>query len=229
MKIGTDGVLLGAWASLEHDPQSILDVGTGTGVIALMLAQRSSADLIDALEIDEDAYEQAVENFENSDWGDRLFCYHAAFEEFVEEMQEEEEYDLIISNPPYYPPLPAASPPEGENPISEPRKIARFNDALPFDQLLEGVSRLLSKNGRFCVIFPRQEEKSFLELARHFNLFPQRITRVKGSPQTQEKRSLVALGFQEKNFEPQSLIIETARHEYTPEYIELVKGFYLKM
>ncbi len=102
MKIGTDGVLLGAWASLAHQPDSILDIGTGTGVIALMLAQRSPAMLIDALEIDEDAYEQAVENFEQSDWGDRLFCYHAAFDEFVEEMQDEENYELIISNPPFY-------------------------------------------------------------------------------------------------------------------------------
>ncbi|PAM93956.1 tRNA (adenine-N(6)-)-methyltransferase, partial [Flavobacterium sp. IR1] len=102
MKIGTDGVLLGAWASLENDPQTILDVGTGTGVIALMLAQRSGAELIDALEIDENAYEQSVENFENSDWGDRLFSYHAEFDEFVEEMQDEEKYELIISNPPFY-------------------------------------------------------------------------------------------------------------------------------
>ena len=102
MKVGTDGVLLGAWTSLAHDPASILDIGTGTGVIALMLAQRSSAELIDALEIDEDAYEQAVENFENSDWGDRLFCYHAVFDEFVEEMQDEEKYELIVSNPPFY-------------------------------------------------------------------------------------------------------------------------------
>ena len=100
MKIGTDGVLLGAWADLlERD--SILDVGTGTGVIALMMAQRSSAQTIDALEIDENAYKQAVENFERSDWGDRLFCYHAEFGEFVEEMQDEEMDNKTALSPPY--------------------------------------------------------------------------------------------------------------------------------
>jgi len=102
MKIGTDGVLLGAWASIDHSPGSILDIGAGTGIISLMLAQRSEAFQIDAIEIEENAYEQTVDNFEASDWGDRLFCYHAGFDEFVEEMQDEEQYDLIISNPPFY-------------------------------------------------------------------------------------------------------------------------------
>ena len=92
MKIGTDGVLLGAWTPIANNPISILDIGTGTGIIALMLAQRSSAEQIDALEIDEDAYEQASDNFENSPWNDRLFCFHAGLDEFVEEP--EDEYDL---------------------------------------------------------------------------------------------------------------------------------------
>ena len=99
MKIGTDGVLLGSWVTVDDNIQSILDIGTGTGVIALMLAQRSQAGIVDALEIDTDAYEQAVENFENSIWADRLFCYHASFQEFFAEI--EEQYDLIVSNPPY--------------------------------------------------------------------------------------------------------------------------------
>ena len=88
MKIGTDGVLLGAWSPIDHDPVSILDIGTGTGIIALMLAQRSHAQQIDALEIDENAYEQASTNFENSPWSDRLFCYHASLLEFVEEVED---------------------------------------------------------------------------------------------------------------------------------------------
>src|SRR5690625_3097195 len=111
MKIGTDGVLLGAWTSLNPHPDSILDIGTGTGVIALMLAQRSDAELIDALEIDPDAHLQAVENFENSPWGNRLFCYHASLQEFLEEAESIIEdgtepplqYDLITCNPPFYP------------------------------------------------------------------------------------------------------------------------------
>ena len=83
MKIGTDGVLLGAWASIDNQPFSILDIGTGTGVVALMIAQRSSAEVIDTLEIDDAAYEQSTENFENSLWSDRLFCYHASLQEFA--------------------------------------------------------------------------------------------------------------------------------------------------
>ena len=221
MKIGTDGVLLGAWTSLSHDPASILDIGTGTGVIALMLAQRSQAELIDALEIDEDAYEQAVENFENSDWGDRLFCYHAAFDEFVEEMQDEEKYDLIVSNPPFY----SADYSSGD----AKRDQARFAEALPFEELLEGVSLLLSKSGKFNVIIPASEEANFLGLAEKFHLFPQRITRVKGTPESEEKRSLLELSFLEGKSEIDGLVIETARHQYTPEYVELVKDFYLKM
>ena len=221
MKVGTDGVLLGAWASLEHRPFSILDIGTGTGVIALMLAQRSTAELIDALEIDEDAYEQAVENFENSDWGDRLFCYHAAFDEFVEEMQDEEKYDLIISNPPFY----SASYSSGD----AQRDQARFAEALPFDELLEGVSLLLSKNGKFNAIIPASEEEQFLKIGKIFGLHPQRITRVKGTPEAAVKRSLVEMSFSITPPVVAELIIETARHEYTPEYTELVKDFYLKM
>ena len=100
MKIGTDAVLLGAWASLEANPFAILDIGAGTGVLGLMLAQRSHAEVIDAIEIDDDAYEQCVDNFELSPWADRLFCYHASLEEFAEEI--DDEYDLIICNPPFY-------------------------------------------------------------------------------------------------------------------------------
>ena len=221
MKIGTDGVLLGAWTSIEHDPVSILDIGTGTGVIALILAQRTSAELIDALEIDEDAYEQAVENFENSDWGDRLFCYHAAFDEFVEEMQKEEKYDLIVSNPPFY----SADYSSGD----VKRDRARFAQALPFEELLEGVSLLLSKKGKFNVIIPHSEEEKFLDMAADFKLFTQRISRVKGTPDSDIKRSLLELSFLDTSPEEDELIIEIARHQYTPQYIELVKDFYLKM
>ena len=221
MKIGTDGVLLGAWASLEHHPFSILDIGTGTGIIALMMAQRSSAELIDALEIDEDAYEQAVDNFENSDWGDRLFCYHAAFDEFVEEMQEEEKYDLIISNPPFYS--------DEYTSGNAQRDQARFAEALPFEELIQGASLLLSEEGRFNVIIPKKEEAEFLKIAEQHHLFPQRITRVKGDVNSEVKRSLLEFGFEKKEFEPTELTIENSRHNYTEEYIELVKDFYLKM
>ena len=221
MKIGTDGVLLGAWASIDHNPSSILDIGTGTGVIALMLAQRSDAELIDALEIDEDAHEQAVENFENSDWGDRLFCYHASFDEFAEEMQDEQHYDLIVSNPPFYS--------DDFSSGDAKRDQARFSQALPFEELLEGAAALLSKKGKFNVVIPKAEEKKFLQLGQLSRLFPHRITYVKGNPDSPVKRVLLEMVFSEVEVKPEELVIENSRHDYTPEYIELVKDFYLKM
>lgn len=220
MKIGTDGVLLGAWTPIENNPFSILDIGTGTGIIALMLAQRSSAEQIDALEIDEDAYEQATDNFENSPWNDRLFCFHAGLDEFVEEP--EDQYDLIVSNPPFYS--------EDYKTNNEQRDMARFQEAMPFEDLIEAAALLLSENGIFSVIIPFKEESTFLALAAVQELFPIKITRVKGTPTSETKRSLLAFSHNGiSNFPIDELIIETARHIYTPEYIALTKDFYLKM
>ncbi len=220
MKIGTDGVLLGAWCPVDNNPFSILDIGAGTGILSLMLAQRSSAEQIDSIEIDEEAFEQCVENFESSPWSDRLFCFHAGLDEFVEEP--EDEYDLIISNPPFY-----SEDYKSEN---EQRDLARFQDALPFEDLIEAAALLLSENGILSVIIPFKEEEKFVALAKNFDLFPLKITHVKGTPTTEIKRSLLAFSFTEKtNFPIDELIIETARHQYTEDYIALTKDFYLKM
>lgn len=221
MKIGTDGVLLGAWSSLDHNPDSILDIGTGTGLISLMLAQRSDAQLIDALEIEENAYEQSVENFEKSDWGDRLFCYHAAFDEFVEEMQDEEKYDLIISNPPFFS--------EDYKTGNENRDQARFAEALPLTELIEGASLLLSKTGRLDMIIPFSEESNALNIGKNHGLFPCKITRVKGTETSSIKRSLISFGFDNIQTQIDGLTLEVSRHNYTEEFKALVKDFYLKL
>ena len=220
MKIGTDGVLLGAWAPVEQNPFSVLDIGTGTGIIALMLAQRSNATQIDALEIEENAYEQATDNFENSPWNDRLFCFHAGLDEFMEEP--EDEYDLIVSNPPFYA--------EDYKTKDEQRDLARFQDALPFEDLVEAADLLLSENGILAVIIPYIEEERFLKLANEFELYPTKITRVKGTPSSEIKRSLLALSRNKIDVPTiDELVIEIGRHEFTPEYIRLTKDFYLKM
>ncbi|RZK12089.1 MAG: methyltransferase domain-containing protein [Flavobacterium sp.] len=220
MKIGTDGVLLGAWSPIPENAFSVLDIGAGTGIISLMIAQRTFAEQIDALEIDEEAYEQAVENFENSPWSDRLFCFHAGLDEFVEEP--EDEYDLIISNPPFYT--------DDYKSDNEQRDLARFADALPFEELIEAAALLLSENGIFSVVIPYKEEEKFVSLAREVDLFPIKITHVKGTPSTEIKRSLLAFSRNEiENFPIDELIIETSRHIYTEEYIALTKDFYLKM
>ncbi|GAA4275547.1 methyltransferase [Aquimarina mytili] len=219
MKIGTDGVLLGAWTPISDTTNSILDIGTGTGVIALMAAQRSGAEIIDALEIDTEAYEQAVDNFEASPWGDRLFCYHASFQEFFEEI--EDPYDLLISNPPFYA--------EDYKTSDEQRDMARFQDALPFEHLFIGASRLLSNQGKLAMIIPFKEEERSIEIAEQLQLYPQKITRVKGNTTSEIKRSLLLFGFNQIECEIDELVIENSRHVYTKEYMDLTKDFYIKM
>ncbi len=220
MKIGTDGVLLGAWSPIENNPKSILDIGTGTGIIALMLAQRTNAQQIDAIEIDENAYEQATENFENSPWSDSLFCFHAGLDELIDDP--EDEYDLIISNPPFYS--------EDYKTNDQSRDLARFQDALPFEDLVEAADLLLSENGIFAVIIPYKEEENFIDLCAESELFPIKISRVKGSHTTPIVRSLLAFKrFELSTLNTNELVIEINRHEYTNDYIELTKDFYLKM
>jgi tRNA1Val (adenine37-N6)-methyltransferase len=226
MKIGTDGVLLGAWTPIDNNPANILDIGTGTGVIALMLAQRTVSnsftkiEQIDAFDIDENAYEQATENFENSPWNDKLFCFHAGLDEFIAEP--DEEYDLIVSNPPFYS--------EGYKSDNSERNLARFQDAMPFEQLVEAADLLLSENGIFAIIIPIKDEEKFVSLAKDFELYPFKITRVRGMQSSPVKRSLLALSRKvPENLEVDELTIEISRQIYTPEYIALTKDFYLKL
>ncbi|WP_372474006.1 tRNA1(Val) (adenine(37)-N6)-methyltransferase [Capnocytophaga sp. ARDL2] len=221
MKVGTDGVLLGAWTPIDHDPYNILDIGAGTGLIALMLAQRSEAAQIDAIEVEEAAYEECVKNFEQSPWNDRLFCYHADLEEFTDEFFEEETYDLIVSNPPFF----------SENYFSDDatRNLARFEESLPHYTLLTCAEALLSESGVLALIIPYKEEEKWITYAQEIDLFPFKITRVKGTEQSEIKRSLLA--FSRENIDPiiEELIIEESRHQYTELYKNLTKEFYVKM
>ena len=219
MKIGTDAVLLGAWCPIDNYPKSVLDIGSGTGILSLMLAQRTAANQIDAIEIEENAFEQCTFNFENSVWNDRLFCFHAGLDEFVAEP--EDEYDLIISNPPFY----------TENFKSDDtnRDLARFEDALPFAELIEAADLLLSKKGVFAVIIPFSEAENFVALCESIDLYLIKMTHVKGTPKSKFKRTLMAFARLDADFEQTELTIETARHIYTPEYIALTQDFYLKM
>lgn len=218
MKVGTDGVLLGAWANVDHRPNTILDIGAGTGLISLMLAQRTDAVEIDGIEIDDEAYEECVGNFEESPWNDRLFCYHASLDDFMEDL-EDETYDLIVSNPPFY----SAGFSSGD----EKRDFARQNVSMPFSDLCEAASLLLSEEGVFCVVIPFSEEVHFCGLAAEHDLFPFHITRVKGTPETAIKRSLMAFRHEPQDLFDDELVIETERHVYTPDYITLTRDFFL--
>ena len=219
MKVGTDGVLLGAWVNIDPWVESVLDIGTGTGVIALQMAQRSEAELIDALEIETNAFEQAVENFENSDWSNRLFCYHGSLQEFREEI--DEKYDLIISNPPYFN--------DSFKALKEDRTIARHTDQLNFFELLSSSATLLSEKGNCAFIIPYKEEENFIQIARNNGLYPSRITRVRGHNKSALKRSLLQLSSKDISPEINELTIELERHVYTAPYVDIVKDFYLKL
>jgi len=220
MKVGTDGVLLGAWCSLESLPKTILDIGTGTGIISLMLAQRSSAITIDGLEVDPSAYMQTVDNFENSDWSDRLYCYNTSFQKFVDDTNKET-YDLIVSNPPFYT--------EDYITKNSSRNKARFTSSLTFKELIGGISKILSKSGFFSTIIPFKEESTFICLAEQHSLHLNKICRVQGNKNSEIKRSLMTFSFNKVKISETNLIIENSRHKYTKEYEELTNNFYLKM
>ena len=219
MKVGTDGVLLGAWTSVEHNPYNVLDIGAGTGILSLMLAQRSHAEQIEAIEIDDDAFEQCAENFENSPWNDRLFCFHASLFEYIEAV--DQKFDLIICNPPFYT--------EDYKTDNEARDLARFSDAMPLEHIIFAVINFLSDKGKFSVVIPYKEEKKYIEEASLIDLIPNRILRVRGNEKSEIKRSLIEFSYSDHPVEITELIIETERHQYTEDYIKLTKDFYLKM
>ncbi|MFD1062962.1 tRNA1(Val) (adenine(37)-N6)-methyltransferase [Winogradskyella litorisediminis] len=219
MKIGTDGVLLGAWTSIKHNPFAILDIGAGTGILSLIMAQRTDAEVIEAIEIDDNAYEQCANNFENSPWSDRLFCYHASLLEFANEV--DDQYDSIICNPPFYS--------EDYKTENTSRDLARFQDAMPFEHLVFAAKKFLSKDGVFSVVIPFKEEIYFEELAAKVGLFAVRKLHVRGHKDADIKRSLIEFSFTKTALKTSELIIENGRHNYTEDYINIVKDFYLNM
>ena len=215
MKVGTDAVLLGAWADLPPTG-SVLDVGTGTGIIAMMAAQRSMGN-VDAIEIDIDAYIQAVENCTNCKWNERINVHHKSLQEYSAES--DKKYDAIVSNPPYFSnSLQAAS---------ESRTVARHTCALKFEELLKGAVSLLKENGTFAVILPPKEAEEAVGIAKEHGLHLIRMTRVQTCPVKQPKRLLMQFGFRPTSFSEDTLVIENADHSPSVSYKELTRDFYL--
>jgi tRNA1Val (adenine37-N6)-methyltransferase len=216
MKVGTDGVLLGAWVKV-NEAKSILDIGTGTGLIALMLAQKSDA-IIDAIDIDKDAFEQAKKNVANSKWHSRIHIFHSSLQEFSNSSKDK--YDLIVSNPPFFSDAYKAG--------TEARNIARHTDeTLSFDDLISGVKKLLTSGGKFCVILPFKEGNDFIEKSQANDLPIQKLTRVKTKSDKQEKRLMIEFGFQKSNPVEDDIIIQEEDLTFTKEYIELTKDYYI--
>jgi tRNA1Val (adenine37-N6)-methyltransferase len=217
MKVGTDAVLLGAWVK-PNGAKRILDVGTGTGVIALMLAQRSPA-LIDAIDIDDTACEQAEENVKLSPWHERVRILHHSLQEYSEETTTR--YDLVVSNPPYFLDSSKASGLE--------RTTARHADLLPYQELVDSIIRILDKKGKFCVILPVKEASILREIAKQRGLHLSKLTRVRTrTDKDTEKRHMMQFEFSPSSFSEDSIAIEKdERHDYTEEYKELTREYYL--
>lgn len=216
MKVGTDAVLLGAWTNCG-DARKILDVGTGTGVLALMLAQKSKGQIW-AIDIDKCSCEEAQENASHCKWGSRLHVQNISMQEFSKENNND--FDVIISNPPYFT--------DAYKARELARNTARHTDELPFNQLIECVAKLLHEEGRFFSILPFSEAQQFKCIAQKNNLFLVKSTRVKTKPDKEPKRLLMMYARKPELLQEDELIIELdERHHYTKEYIELTKDYYL--
>lgn len=216
MKVGTDGVLLGAWTD-TGDAESILDIGTGTGLIALMLAQRTNAP-IDAIDTDESACLQAVGNVAASPFSGRIHVVRSSFADF----QPDVKYDLIVSNPPYFS-RSLKSP-------DDKRTKARHDDSLPLHDLIAGSKELLSENGRIALILPVEQDGKLTETAAQNRLYRIRQTNVAPVVDGTVKRILIELSsVPNPDYAPEYLAIEQERHKYTKEYEELTRDFYLNM
>jgi len=215
MKVGTDGVLLGAWVNIYDDEENILDIGVGTGVISLMLAQRCSFAEIHGVDIEDVA--QARENASKSPWNERITFERCKIQEY----QPTVEYDLIISNPPYF--VDSLLCPDAQ------RTTARHAQTLPFDELRDAVFRLLAEGGRFAVVLPIVEMERFITICDG-HLYPFRRTDVQPVVGGAVKRVLVEFSkLKVVDISKSSIAIETGkRHDYTAEYRALCSDFYLK-
>lgn len=216
MKVGTDGVLLGAWSDVERAGR-VLDIGTGTGLVALMIAQRSPARIV-ALEIDAEAATQACENVTGSPWKERIEVVRQDFRTYTPSIK----FDCIVCNPPFF-----------ENSLQCPaqqRTLARHTSELNYYELLEGVSKLLTDDGRFSIVIPTNVSTAVQELAETFGLYPYREMKVITAPGKQPKRTLLAFAFDPKaECRIEEMLVEVKRHQYSEEYIRLTKDYYLKM
>ena len=252
MKVGTDGVLLGCWSGYDaaaagsptiphrYHYARCLDIGTGSGLIALMLAQRFPDALIDAIDIDEAAVEQAAENFAASPWSDRLHAYCAKLQEWqshsvpsLEGRVREGFYSLIVSNPPYF-----------QNSLKNPdkgRQTARHTDTLTYSELLRHSVRLLTENGILALVLPAEAEQEICSLAAQHSLYLTRITRVYSKDSKPARRVLLCFsnsqfsdnrapsGLRTLNsqFSEDTLVLEDEKGGRSAAYREITKDFYL--
>lgn len=218
MKVGIDGVLLGAWANVAN-ARKVLDIGTGTGLIALMIAQRCNAS-IQAIDIEESAVVQARENTSRSPWVNRIKVHQMSLQEFTKSTTER--FDLIVSNPPYF--INSTKAPE------ESRNTARHTDTLTHEELVDQAILLLEPKGKLCIILPVTEGTECVAYGENKGLFCTNLVLVFPKPNVQAKRVLLEFSMEFAPKETDELIIESdIRHRYSPEFTALAKDFYLKL
>jgi len=218
MKVGTDGVLLGAWASVPGPGNRVLDVGTGTGLIALMIAQRTRDVWVDALEIDPSSASQANENIQNSPWKERMICIHSSFQDYSSKSKYQ--YDQIICNPPFF----SAS---SKTPSKE-KNLARHDDSLSLRDIFKGSVSLTKETTVISLILPLDKEVQALDLMLEHQMYCKRRTRVIPAPGKSTNRVLLECSFIPGKCHEDDITIETGkRHMYSDKYKNLTDGFYL--
>ncbi len=217
MKVGTDAALLGAWTDVRQATQ-ILDIGTGTGVIALMLAQRASESVtIDAVEIEDQAYADAQENIAASPWHDRIHLHHSAIQNFSPSTK----FDLIVSNPPYFQ--------KSYKPPTAQRITARHTQQLTFDEILNIAEKLLAPNGKLNLILPFTEGSQFIELAMHKGLYCTRKWIFRTRENKSVERFLLEFRWARKDLDEGEILLYSSGEEWSAGYKELMQAFYLKI
>ncbi|MBS0016641.1 MAG: methyltransferase [Arthrospira sp. SH-MAG29] len=216
MKVGTDGVILGTWTDIKS-VHNILDIGTGSGLIALILAQRSPAK-IDAVEIDKDAYIQAGENLANSPWRSRLKIHHNSIQKYADFC--DIQYDLIISNPPFFA--------NAYKPNNHQIALAKHSDSLSQLDILQVTTKLLKPTGKLAIIYPTAAAINFQDIAPTFGLYCDRQLLIKPTATHSVKRIIMELSKHQKTCHTHTLIIEKSRHIYSEEFIALIRDFYVK-
>ncbi|MFA6923834.1 MAG: methyltransferase [Bacteroidales bacterium] len=216
MKVGTDAVILGAYVNPQN-AKKILDVGTGTGIIALMLAQKSDA-VIDAVEIDKNSFLQAKENFENSKWEKRINVYNESFQEYSKKISFK--YDIIVSNPPYFV--------NSYKSIFEEKNITKHNVNLSLNELIECSTNILDCSGIIYLIIPSDNLQKIVLLAEKEKLYCNEVLNIFPKPYSKPKRAVLKFEFVEKKLIEKKLTLENEeRHDYTDEYKNFTRDFYL--
>ncbi len=215
MKIGTDSILLGAWANC-YNKENILDIGTGTGILALMLAQKGNKNIF-AIDIDENAVEQAKQNVNISKWKSEIKVLHSLLQEFKTPVLK---FEFIITNPPYF-----------SNSLKSPqanRTTARHTYSLTHKDIIEFCKNNLSLNGKLAIVLPVVNENNFIKLSSQIGLSCNRKCFVKPNPKKEPHRLLLEFSFEKQITQVSEIIIENGtRHHYTDEYKQLTEEFYL--